>query len=199
MPENTHGTASYTATPNISCIILAGGEGKRVDGQDKGLLPFRGEPLIRHVIRCVRPQVDEIIISANRNLTEYGASGYPVITDEIEHCRGPLAGLSAALPSCQYDWVLVVPCDMPLLPDNLVNRLSTGINENTVAIVEAGQHLQLAFLLNKSQLGSLRDALSNNQLKLMQWIRQRKPTVIKFDNADNFKNLNTPSDFNSDE
>ena len=81
----------------ISCIILAGGKGKRVGGVDKGLLEYKNKPLIEHTINALTPQVDDIIISANRNIERYKDYAKKVISDESEDYLGPLAGIDAAL------------------------------------------------------------------------------------------------------
>jgi molybdopterin-guanine dinucleotide biosynthesis protein A len=174
----------------FSCIILAGGEGKRVDGRDKGLIHYQGKTLIQHVIDIVRQESDEIIISANRNIEEYKTYGYKVISDNNEQFRGPLAGIAASLPACQNDQVLIVPCDMPFLPDGLVETLSTGMKENGICIAESENHWQLVFLIDKSLLPSLQQSLRNNQLRLMQWLKSQQPIVHKFNNTHAFKNYN---------
>ncbi len=179
----------------FSCIILAGGEGKRVDGQDKGLLTYKNKTLMQHVIDRVSPQVDEIIISANRNIEEYKRYGYPVISDTAEEYRGPMAGIAAALPYCKNEWVLVVPCDMPLLPGDLIERLSAGTSNSDVCIIEAEGRLQLALLLNKKLQSSLEQFLADDQLRLMQWVKSHHPKIIKFPKNNSFRNLNHTEHF----
>ncbi len=190
----------YLSDTKVSCIILAGGEGRRVSGQDKGLILFKQRPLIQCVIDSIASQSDEIIISANRNLPEYRVYGYKVITDDADHNQGPMAGITAALPHCQHEWVLVIPCDMPYLPPNLIERLYFGIGQSNVCVAEVKDdlkqnHLQLVFLLNKNSLPSLEQALRNNQLKLMRWIKQQSPAVIHFKETECFKNFNYTADF----
>ena len=179
----------------FSCIILAGGEGKRVGGQDKGLISHENKTLIQHVIAKVKPQVDEIIISANRNLDEYKKYDYQVISYSAEEYRGPLAGIAAALPSCKHDWVLVVPCDMPLLASDTVKKLSVGITDHDICIAESDQRLQLVFLINKKLQHSIISALKNNQLRLMQWVKSQQHQIILITNKETFKNYNHTSDF----
>lgn len=178
-----------------SCIILAGGEGRRVDRKDKGLLRLDDKPLIQHVIDTISSQVDELIISANRNIDEYNAYGYRVVPDTVDTYRGPMAGIAAALPLCSNEWVLIVPCDMPALPGDLVKRLSIATDHSDICIAESGDRLQLVFLINRKLLPSLEHSLKSNQLKLMSWVRQQNPTIIRFDTVDHFKNFNRTTDF----
>ncbi|VAW52848.1 Molybdenum cofactor guanylyltransferase [hydrothermal vent metagenome] len=174
----------------ISCIILAGGEGKRVDGRDKGLIPYQGKTLIQHVLDSVAPQTDEIVISANRNITIYKSYGYKVISDSSTQYLGPLAGIAASLPHCKNNWALVVACDMPFLPENLVTTLAEGLSENTVCIAESNKQLQLAFLIHKKQLPSLSQSLQSKQLSLMRWVQSQKVSIAKNFKPLHFQNIN---------
>jgi len=178
----------------FSCIILAGGEGNRVAGLDKGLINYHGTTLINHVIDVVKPQVDEIIISANRNIETYEAYGYKVVSDTANDYQGPLAGIAAALPFCQNDWVLIAPCDMPLLPSDIIEKLSQHITGKTLCIAEVGNRFQLVFLVNKSVLPSILQSVQDGQLRLMQWVESQNPVTHAFSESDNFKNFNDTND-----
>ena len=178
----------------FSCIILAGGEGKRVDGRDKGLINYKGKTLAQHVINVVKPQVDEIIISANRNIKTYEAYGYKVVSDAAKECRGPLAGIAAALPFCENDWVLITPCDMPFLPSDIIEKLSQHITGNNLCIASAGNRFQLMFLVNKSLLPSILQSLQEDKFRLMQWVESQNPAIHSFPDNHNFKNFNNTKD-----
>ena len=181
-------------TINFSCIILAGGEGKRVDGRDKGLIDYKGKALVQHTIDAVKPQTDEIIISANRNIATYETYGYKVISDATKQYQGPLAGIAAALPYCQNDWVLITPCDMPFLPSDIIQTLSEQMTDNNLCIAKVNDRLQLTMLINKNLLPSIIQSLKNNQLKLMQWVKSQKHVIHPFPEGDNFKNFNDTID-----
>ena len=128
-----------TASP-ISALILAGGAGQRMGGQDKGLVKFHDRPLVAHVLTRIQSQVDEILISANRNLDDYQALGYPVLRDASDGYQGPLAGMLAGLYAARHAWVLMVPCDTPLLPADLVRQLTAPLlaGHIEIAIASAG-------------------------------------------------------------
>ena len=178
----------------FSCIILAGGEGKRVGGRDKGLIDYHGKPLIQHVIDNIKPQVDEIIISANRNIEKYETCGYKVVSDNSEKYLGPMAGIAATLPYCQNDWVFITPCDMPFLPLDIISSLYENKNGSSLSIAKVSDRLQLALLMNKNLLPSILQALSASELRLMQWAKSQKPTFVFFTNEQNFSNLNSSTD-----
>jgi molybdopterin-guanine dinucleotide biosynthesis protein A len=185
-------------TKKFSCIILAGGEGKRANGMDKGLISYKNKPLIEHVIDTVSPQVDDIVISANRNFDAYQKYSNNVINDKSDSYRGPMAGIAASLPYCSHDSVLVVACDMPALPSNLVKRLAVAIQNKSISIATVDRHHQLAMIIKKNLLESIQQRLNNNQLKLIQWVESAPYCTINFDDIPQaFINLNKLSDSNS--
>jgi molybdopterin-guanine dinucleotide biosynthesis protein A len=118
--------------PGITGLILAGGRGSRMGGVDKGLQNFRGLPLalqtlMRLQLQSLPPQ--EILINANRNLAAYESLGVPVWPDSIDGFAGPLAGFLTGLERCETPLLLTVPCDSPLLPLDLVERLYKALHE----------------------------------------------------------------------
>src|SRR5436190_18864368 len=101
---------------DVTGVVLAGGQGSRMGGVDKGLQPFRGKPMVAHVLERLAPQVGEVLINANRNPDAYERFGHRVIADEIAGFAGPLAGFERGLAHAAGDFVVTVPCDSPLLP-----------------------------------------------------------------------------------
>ncbi|MDA3869749.1 MAG: molybdenum cofactor guanylyltransferase [Gammaproteobacteria bacterium] len=177
-------------TPSVSCIILAGGEGKRFHHADKGLVEFDGQPLIAHVMAALKHQVDDVVISANRNFERYRAFS-PSVVPDVNEKHGPLSGIVAALPICRHEQVLVVPCDMPFLPDDLLARLLAGYAQHDISIVEVQGRLQLVLLMRKSRLASVQDRLVAGDYRLMQWVKACSPAIVHFDDrAAAFKNIN---------
>jgi molybdenum cofactor guanylyltransferase len=175
----------------FSCIILAGGEGRRVHGKDKGLVLFKDQPLIAHVIAAVSHQCDDIVISANRNIESYRQYADTVIADSSDSYRGPLAGIAACLPHCRHEQVLVIACDMPALPASLVERLAADTDSYPVCIATLGGHHQLAMIIHRSLLPSIRQSLDNDQLKLITWVRSLQYQTVSFDDMpEAFANLN---------
>ena len=188
---------SYNAK-QFSCIILAGGEGKRADGVDKGLILYKNKPLIEHIINAVKFQVDDIVISANRNIENYQKYSENVITDAPNIYRGPLAGIAASLPYCKHGLVLIVACDMPALPTNLIERLSVDIKNKSICIATVDKHHQLAMIIKKDLLESIQQRLNDNQLKLIQWVESAPYSTITFDDIPQaFINLNNIPDNNA--
>lgn len=177
----------------ITGLILAGGEGRRVGGADKGLLDYRGRPLVAHVIERLAPQVDALIISANRNLDDYLDYGYPVVTDASAERLGPLAGIAAGLRACATSWLAVCPCDCPHLPLDLVARLLAGIGQSRLAIAVTSDGTQPTFMLcHREALPALEDWLAAGERKVMAWSRSQAAVEVDFPDAAAFANFNTP-------
>jgi len=181
----------------VSCIILAGGRGERAGGADKGLITYKNKTLIQHVIDRVGPQVDEIIISANRNLELYRQYSDKVVSDSLGDFQGPLSGIASCLNHCEHEHILIVACDMPSLPNDLLSRLSGSMLNNSISIATVNNHHQLALLVKKDLSDSIVSQVTNKQLKLIQWVESVPFASISFDDAsDAFLNLNTISDNN---
>ncbi len=101
--------------PACSILLLAGGRGQRMGGLDKGLVDFHGLPLIAHLQRLTRPLTDDLIISCNRNQDSYAPYADQLVSDDNPDFCGPLAGIRAGLAAAKHAWLLVLPCDAPLV------------------------------------------------------------------------------------
>lgn len=182
----------------ITGVILAGGMGRRMGGADKGLQYLRGQPLVAWAIDRLAPQVDHLLISANRNLAQYAAFGYPVLSDDIPDFAGPLAGLHAVLGHADTPLVASVPCDTPWLPVDLVARLLAALQENTaeLAVARTPQRIQpLCCLMRRNVLPQLTRYLMSGGRKVMDWQASVNTVSVLFDSeADAFSNINTIED-----
>ena len=185
----------------ISSIILAGGRATRMNGVDKGLvllkdkLTLQQKPLIAHVIARLKPQAHEILINANREIAPYEGLGYPVLQDENPNFLGPLAGFSLGLQRAKHDYVLTVPCDSPLLPLDLAQKLLNGMAASRADIAVAssdGSTHPVFCLMKKSVLPSLTEYLASGERKVSTWQKSQQYVEVDFsDNSDGFINLNT--------
>jgi molybdopterin-guanine dinucleotide biosynthesis protein A len=181
-------------------LILAGGQGSRMGGVDKGLVVLDGRPMVAHVIERLGPQVDRLLINANRNADTYAAFGLPVLADRLPDYAGPLAGLDAGLQALAGEdaWVVTCPCDSPFVPVDLVGRLR-GAAEAAgarVAMARAGGFNQPVFLLARTGVaGSLADFLASGERKIDRWVFDQAHVVVDFDDCvEAFANINTPEE-----
>jgi molybdopterin-guanine dinucleotide biosynthesis protein A len=119
-----------TALPPSSVLILAGGRGARMGGHDKGLLEWRGHPLVKWVHDAVRPFTDDLIISCNRHAARYGELADRLVGDDAGDYPGPLAGIRAGLAVMRHEWLVVLPCDAPRVDHALVHDLRALARDN---------------------------------------------------------------------
>ncbi len=179
----------------VSAIILAGGQANRMGGAGKGLVPLNGEPLVSHVINRLTPQVDQVLINANRELARYETFNLPVLTDEHANFIGPLAGFSLGLKHCAHDYLLTAPCDSPLLPADLTARLMHALNdkEADIAVAKSDGNTHPVFsLMKKSVLPSLTAYIDQGERKVSTWQKSLRYVEVTFnDCSDAFVNINT--------
>ena len=191
------------ATPNaprpadcrITGVLLAGGQGSRMGGVDKGLVELAGRPMAAHALERLAPQVDELIINANQNLTAWQAFGYPVFGDDIGGFAGPLAGLHAALSRAGHPLVVTAPCDSPFLPADLVERLAAALHsaDAQLAVAKTFDQPHPVFCLCRRDLaGHLGDFLASGGRKIDRWYGTLKVVEVPFDDEEAaFRNINT--------
>jgi len=183
------------ATGNITGIILAGGRARRMGGQDKGLIQLARKPMIEYVINAIDPQVDAIIINANRNQADYEKYGFPVVADQIEGYCGPLAGMASGLQAAKTPFVVTVPCDSPLIPDDLVQKLYSTLQDKDAEICTplSNGRLQPVFTLMKSELlPSMLDFLNNGERKIDKWFEKHRLAIADFsEQPETFININS--------
>ena len=183
------------ATGNITGIILAGGRARRMGGQDKGLIQLARKPMIEYVLNAIEPQVDAIIINANRNQKVYGKYGYPVVADQIGGYCGPLAGMASGLQAAKTPFIVTAPCDTPLIPDDLVHKLYSILQDEDAEIctAHANGRLQPVFTLMKSELlSSMLDFLNSGERKIDKWFEKHRLAIADFsEQPETFININS--------
>jgi molybdopterin-guanine dinucleotide biosynthesis protein A len=179
----------------VTGLVLAGGQGRRMGGVDKGLQRLRGRPMVEWVIERLKPQVTEIVINANQNQAEYARFGYRVVGDEIGGFAGPLAGLHAGLKANVHPFLVTVPCDSPFLPLDLVKRLHAALvaNHADLAVAKTGDQPHPVFSLVRESLSAHLEAfLRGGGRKIDAWYASLKVVEVGFDDeADAFSNINT--------
>ena len=180
---------------NVTGIVLAGGQGRRMGGVDKGLVVLDGRPLIAHVLARLAPQVADVLINANQNLERYAAFGAPVVPDALGGFAGPLAGLHAGLARATRDFVVTVPCDSPFLPEDLVGRLASARAEHDadLAVAKTFEQPHPVFaLVRRAVLPHLAAFLAAGGRKIDAWYATLRVTEVTFDDeAEAFRNINT--------
>ena len=186
---------------DITAVILAGGQGRRMGGQDKGLIEFDGKPLAAILIKQLSQQGVAIIINANRNHDQYQKLGCPVISDTLEDYQGPLAGFASAMAAVNSKFILTLPCDGPHLSADYVARFIASYAQSAAPVQVAfdGERLQPVHALIKVDLlPSLNQFLEGGDRKIDRWYAQHDYERVDFsDCASMFRNINTPADKDS--
>lgn len=186
----------------ITAVILAGGRGMRMGGADKGLVDYQGKPMIEHVLTRITPQVDQVMINANRNLDRYRNYDVPVITDNNDQFDGPLAGMQAGMQHAKTDWIVSVPCDSPLLPLDLAQRLSQAIQTvqaishppAMLAIARSSSGIHPVFcLMPRTLCDDLNAYLESGQRRVSAWQIRHPHVFVDFADEQAFTNINQPS------
>ena len=180
----------------ITGVILAGGMGRRLGGQDKGLVTLNGRTLVDYLLAALRSQLDKIVINANRNQEIYQNYAVPVISDELSDFQGPLAGFASALQQVDTPWILTVPCDGPQIASDMAERMWTAVQREGVelAVAHDGERLQpVHALIPVVLLDSLQAFLAGGERKIDRWYAQHKMVTVDFsDVPEIFRNMNTP-------
>jgi molybdenum cofactor guanylyltransferase len=187
------------ANPQLFGLILAGGQGSRMGGVDKGLVLFHEKPMIAHAIDRFAPQVSTLGLNVNRSQSEYAAFNLPLISDELSGFAGPLAGLAAGMAYFQAhfeakptDWVATAPCDSPFLPLDLVAKLLEFGHSGEIAVARTPSGAQPVFAVYQiGLLASLQSFLTSGKRKIDVWTAQHSATHVDFADENAFTNINT--------
>jgi molybdopterin-guanine dinucleotide biosynthesis protein A len=182
----------------ITGVVLAGGQGRRMGGVDKGLVELDGRPLVAHVLSRLAPQVADVLINANQNIDRYAAFGVPVVPDDVGGFAGPLAGLHAGLTRATRDYVATAPCDSPFLPADLVARLYAALAAHGAQLAVAktlDQAHPVFCLVRRDVLPHLAAFLEGGGRKIDAWYATLAVVEVQFDDeADAFRNINTAAE-----
>jgi molybdopterin-guanine dinucleotide biosynthesis protein A len=189
----------------LCAVVLAGGQGSRMNGVDKGLQLFRGQSLLSLAVQRLQAQTltpDSMFINANRNLQDYQAFGFDVWPDAQADFAGPLAGFLAGMTHCPHPYLLTVPCDTPLFPLNLAESLMKVLHSQGADIAIAASpddegvlRRQPVFCLMKITLKeSLQKFLAEGGRKIGAWTALHQAVEVPFEDPLAFRNLNTFDD-----
>ncbi len=179
----------------VTGVILAGGLARRMNHQDKGLMHYKGRPMVSYAVAALASVAGQSLINANRNREQYQAFGLPVVADQTGTFDGPLAGVLTAMIFTDAEVLVVVPCDSPLIKAEHLQKLLSSLTENDAdaAVASDGERLHPVFLAIKTSLkSSLQAYLDSGQRKIDRWLEQQKMVKADFSNEPEiFTNINT--------
>ncbi|MDM3871887.1 molybdenum cofactor guanylyltransferase MobA [Porticoccus sp. W117] len=180
----------------LTGVILAGGQGRRMGGCDKGLLTVNGKPLVRYAADNLRPHVSTILVNANSGHEDYQKLGFAVVDDGEYAHRGPLAGILAGVRAATTPYIAISACDQLALPAEVYPQLLDAAqnNDNGLAVARDSERLHpTCAVVATGAAPSLESHLQQNQLRVGLWFQQQGATEVCFAGVD-FHNINTPED-----
>jgi len=183
------------ALPPCSILILAGGRGQRMGGRDKGLVAWRGEPLVAHVQRAVRPLSDDLVISCNRNQAAYAAYADQLVCDAEADFPGPLAGVISGLKVARHEWLVLLACDAPRIDRALIeDLLALAVAHDRAAMVRQGGYWQPMFsVLPRRLLPLLEQAWQAGERSLQKALLQASVQGLEcIEDDPRLSNFNSP-------
>jgi molybdopterin-guanine dinucleotide biosynthesis protein A len=177
----------------VTGVVLCGGDGRRFDGRDKPLSDLDGRPLVAHVLERLAGQVDEVLISANRNLDRYETFGFDVLRDPAPGL-GPLGGVLAATRVAANGLVFVCPGDSPLLAPGTVSALAAGLIDGVDVLVahDGTRQQNLFMLLRRACRASIAEYLDSGARSVHGFIERSAALAVPFGSPSDYRNVNTP-------
>jgi molybdopterin-guanine dinucleotide biosynthesis protein A len=194
---------------DITGLLLAGGQSRRMGGGDKGLQDLAGKPMLVHVRDRFAPQVGRMVLNANGDPARFAPFGLPVVADTVEGFVGPLAGIlaglrwsAAAAPGARF--VASVSTDAPFLPLDLVARLAAALESSpgSIALARSSDELHPVIGLWPVALADDLEAhLKAGLRKVLHWTDRHGTIPVDFalvriggETVDPFFNANTPDE-----
>ncbi|MCF8465887.1 MAG: molybdenum cofactor guanylyltransferase MobA [Sneathiella sp.] len=192
-------------TPEFPCLLLAGGQSRRMGGGAKFLQELRGRTLLSRIVDTLRPQVTEMVLNMNMDIEDIVSPDIAVLKDSVSGFVGPLSGILTGLEyfnekKVDASHMLSVPTDAPFMPADLVSRLAAalGPRDNTIVMARsAGRVHPVAALWPLSLASDLRAALVGEDLRKILVFADRYTRVEvtwEDDEGDPFFNINRPED-----
>jgi molybdopterin-guanine dinucleotide biosynthesis protein A len=171
-------------------------------GQPKGLLPFLGKPLVKHLAQLLEVTGEAAVIIGPPS--DYGGLGFHVVADDRRDA-GPLGGICTALRVSNCGWNLIVGCDLPFLTSewlaHLIERASASPADAVIPLNERGLE-PLCAIYRKRIQPELADALDRGVRKITDGLAKLAIETIapaewkRFDPLGRlFKNINTLADY----
>jgi len=190
---------SNSETREITGIILAGGEGRRLGG-NKALLELGDRSLLARVVAKVRPLCAEVIVVGLSAVDQ--AQGRRCIAD-IYPGHGALGGIHTGLQAAHTEYSLVVGCDMPFLNHDLLRYMMGQVEGYDVIIPRLkGLTEPLHALYSRNCLESIEHLLTQGGGRIISFFPQVRVRYIEAAEVDRFDpqrrsffNINTSEDW----
>jgi molybdenum cofactor guanylyltransferase len=184
---------------NISAVLLAGGESRRM-GKDKATLLFRGKPLWQIQIKRLRKLKPPEIFASARTDPAWRPADVQFVADEPPS-RGPISGLAASLAQMGRSHLLALAIDMPFMTEKYLRSLCSQIEPGRGVIAKIENRFEpLAAIYPEEALTNVRSALTETDFSLQtlasRLVAAGKLQVILITKTERrfFQNVNEPVD-----
>jgi molybdopterin-guanine dinucleotide biosynthesis protein A len=158
----------------VSCVVLAGGESRRM-GRDKAQVKLAGSSLLERVLKVVTPLFDDVMVSRQKRDGEI--NGLRFIEDQLSG-RGPIIGLCSALQQARHAYVFVTACDMPFISAGLITYLTSLRSKADIVVpVRDGRPEPLFAVYSRSCLEDLIERVKQGKRGLTLFIRETTRSV----------------------
>lgn len=192
--ELTDGT--WAVKFEATAIIMAGGDSIRM-GQDKSILPIKGQPMIKRIYDQLRPHFNQILISSN-DISKYGFLGVEVVPDKVTN-RGPLGGIASALAASVNELNFVIASDIPHVDTALMRMLLRQGRDFDAVVPRIGRsrYEPLFAVYKKGTLTAIEDALLSGNYRIIDTLSSCRVKYIDLSKtaAQRLRNLNTMNDY----
>ncbi|MDA3930518.1 MAG: molybdenum cofactor guanylyltransferase [Prolixibacteraceae bacterium] len=178
---------------NITGVVLAGGKSSRM-GTDKGLIDFKGKPMVQYSIDLLSDIFETVAISTNNPV--YSQFGLPLIIDIHKNC-GPMGGILAALSQIKTDKVFTISCDMPFVTRETIEKILLH-QDAKIAVATHNDFIEpLCGIYSIDLLKKMNDRIIVNNFKMYSFILEEKSTILVPVSQNQFLNINSPEDLKS--
>ncbi len=188
---------------NAACLILAGGQGKRLT-PDKPLLKIDGTSIIERAAQVAVSLFEKVIVVTNTP-DKYRFLGLDLVADERPGC-GPLMGIYSGLRKIEHETAFVCAADMPFLNEALIRAEFDALGSFDIVVPWPKKRPQfLHSFYRKRCLPAIRERLEADDYKIesvtrrcktlrlnRDWFARHGLTAI-IDRA--FTNINTAEDY----
>jgi molybdenum cofactor guanylyltransferase len=181
-------------------VVIAGGRSTRFGGE-KAVALLEGQTLLMRAVQRLQRSCCTVAVNA-RTGTEAAASAeaatLPVLTDLAGDPDGPLAGVHVGLRWAKAQGaraIAVSPCDAPLLPGDLYDRLIAAAGEGAAMAVTPSGRQPLCAVWPVSALETVAAALAGGaHPPTWRLLESVGAVAVSFDESDAFTNVNTRAD-----
>lgn len=188
-------------------LVLAGGRSTRF-GAEKAVALLGDKPLMAWCAEALSGACGTVAVNTRRKSRSERLArdlGFEIVLDDPAHPAGPLAGVAAGLAWAAargFDGLVTLPCDTPRVTALHLKRLIAAMTEGTPEVCPPAayacppgrpQGLCAAWRVALSTDLNTRLAAGEHP-PVHRWLDAKGAARVTFEDAEPFRNINTPRD-----